>query len=237
MKPRFKPLERPEGEDIWFCHSNHNEYHTSAFNKALSQIPDLNNGKDNSDLAKEQPKTLVKGSIHPNDSKYIRLAKAGGRKQLLAFFENPEERRSPQPYPVPDWYGHYEGTKKGNGVVVKCPQRPDWMTYLDKDTDDKTNQYDPNRGIIAWDTMSSWKRDQFENEIQLKAKSTYDQRKKKQNKIVKPNTKVNTNNKPTKEGKLKLPNITKSQLNGFRKLSGTELATQWYKKWYLIGQG
>lgn len=245
MKPRFKPLERPEGEDVWFCQApaQKSEHPTSAFNKALSQIPDLNNGKDISHLNNEQPKKSARGTINPNDTKYIRLAKAGGRKHLLTFTENPEGKRSPQPYPVPEWYGHcdYETVKRDDGVVVACPPRPDWMTHLENTYPDEipnaSNPYNPGQDIIAWDKMSTWRREEVEKTVQDKAKSAYNvQRKKKQNKIVNHKNKVNISDTSSKKEKLKLPNIAKSQLNGFRKLSGTELATQWYKKWYLIGQ-
>lgn len=240
MKPRFKPFDRPDGEDVWYCHATSRppERPSSKFNKALSQVPDLNNGKDSSHLQKEESKKYVKGAIHPSDTKYIRLAKAGGRKHLLSFVENQEKSKSPQPYPVPNWYGHHNEKVADDGVTSRCPERPDWMTYLENtagDTKD-TGKYAPNQGIIAWDKMSAWKREEFERQMELKTKSTYEKRKKKhqqsekQHKTVKP--KVNMAD--TKSGKL--PDITKSQFQGFRKLSGTELATHWYKKWYLIGK-
>lgn len=244
MKPRFKPLERPEGEDVWFCQApaEKNELPSSAFNKALSQIPDLNNGKDRSHLDKEEPKKSARGTINPYDTKYIRLAKAGGRKHLLTFSENdPERKKSPQPYPVPEWYGHYDETfKRDDEVAVECPPRPEWMTHLENTLTDNiytsTSPYNPDQDIIAWDKMSTWRREELERSMQDKAKNAYyEQRKKKHNQIVNHKTKVNINDKS--KGKTKLPNISKTQLNGFRKLSGTELATQWYKKWYLIGKG
>ena len=45
--------------------------------------------------------------IRDTDSKYIKLAKAGGRKNLLDYKEPPSEKPEEVGYPRVDWFDHY----------------------------------------------------------------------------------------------------------------------------------
>ena len=72
---------------------------------ALSQVPGLSetSGEENDPFSKSK-----KGWIRDTDSKYIQMAKSGGRKDLLMF--NGPNLRSNEPvaYPRVDWFDHQE---------------------------------------------------------------------------------------------------------------------------------
>jgi hypothetical protein len=253
MKPRFKPLDRPECEDTWFCYfmPPRGQGKPSVLAESLSQVPDLNIGKKSSTLGTEGEKTYVRGAVHPNDSKYIRLAKAGGRKHLLTFSGTPPTKvaTEPLPYPVSEWYyddyhssSSSEGERGRQAGTVKNPRRPDWMTHLEYDPTQhrKTAAYHPNRGIIAWDKMSAWKREEFERKMQQKTKNIYENKRREERsgheKKINGKSKVNNDGGLSEATRLRLPKITTNKLPGMRKLSGADLKVNWYKKWYVINR-
>lgn len=248
MKPRYKPVDRPECEDTWFCYffPPRGQGQPSAITKPLSQVPDLNRGRKSSNIGPEDRSTHVRGAVNPNDSKYIRLAKAGGRKHLLSFTENPSKAKEPVPYPVSEWYYdnypyHDNNTEDKDSRAMKYPQRPDWMTHLEYDptTNQHISAYHPNRGIIAWDKMSAWKREEFDKMMQQKAKTTYEKKRRQERQTLKKKpvvySKVNSSGL-TEGTRVKLPKIEPKKLPGMRKLSGADLKVHWYENWYIINR-
>ncbi|XP_031548988.1 uncharacterized protein LOC116286571 [Actinia tenebrosa] len=245
MKPRYKPIDRPECEDTWFCYfvAPKGQGQPSAIAKPLSQVPDLNQGRKSTTSGTENRRTQVRGAANPNDSNYIHLAKAGGRKNLLTFTES--KAKGPVPYPMPEWYydnfpDHDSNTVKRDSTT-RYPQRPDWMTHLEYDqtTYQHKTPYHASRGIIAWDKMSAWKREEFDKRMQQKAKATYEKKRREERQERKKKhdvySKVNSTGL-TEGARVRLPKIEPKNLPGMRKLSGADLKVHWYEKWYITNR-
>lgn len=60
--------------------------------------------------------------IRDTDSKYIKLAKGGGRKNLLNYREPPSEKPEEVGYPRVDWFDHYNlGPENGEELFSPAP--------------------------------------------------------------------------------------------------------------------
>ncbi|EDO33351.1 predicted protein [Nematostella vectensis] len=243
MKPRYKPLDRPEGEDTWYCHfiPKRNEKISEAANNAVSQIPDLNQGKTSQKDEKPERKSN-RGKPGPNDSKYIRLAKAGGRRHLLEFHENTRKDSGPRGYPVPEWYyDSYETDEEEHNPRGKdkkkmlAPERPDWMTHIEFDPKtQKPSSRRMCRPVIGFDALSTWKRDDIERKLNNKAREMESIR------FNIENPKRVRDNKRLAQGGHEKAKVVNKRTDGprlpelpKRKLSGADLAVRWYDKWYI----
>ena len=71
-----------------------------------SQIPGIGGLKDELADPEKDDRHFRRKWIRDTDSKYIKLAKAGGRKDLLAFRSPPVKDAEPVPYPRVDWFDH-----------------------------------------------------------------------------------------------------------------------------------
>jgi len=120
-------------------------YHTSYQNKnedklsvpAASQIPGL------SALGPDE-NTNKKKEMNDYGSKYIRLAKEGGRKNLLTFTENNNKSSEAKSYPRVEWFDHDEHEKSKESVQDKW-KAPSYMRHSDDVTVnncDVTSTYD-----------------------------------------------------------------------------------------------
>ena len=257
VKPFYKPLDRPEREEIWYCYLN--EDHKKQSSKPLkeisiSQVPDLTIEKARD--ASHLQKIIKPGRVREADSKYVKLAKAGGRKDLLCYRENQRKNIGPMAYKVPEWYYHDDKASKEEKELSeeekhkkykvtygkrsyktqerpKTYERPDYMTHLGaeeiRDTFGKSERI-PDSPIFGYDRFSFWKRDELEKLNKLP--------------LVVPEVKLERRQKKTvqsigqKEGrakkKVKLPaNPGKVQVSGHRKLASSGYATKWHEKWYV----
>ena len=235
----YRPVERPLGEETWFCHytSQEDKPYNDKIKKPISQIANLNTEIEQNishpDLDK---KKFIRGQIRDTDSKYIKLAKSGGHKNLLQYKECHNKTQKPASYSVVEWYydnqpdnddkGSKEDSKQEK--AVKLYQRPEWMTYADCEcnrTHSARRVFE--RSIIGFDNMSMWERKETEKQV---AKEKL--RKKKEPKNRKMQNKQKEESIPTKK-KLKLPDISKRQLPGNSRFSRSNYAERWYRKWYL----
>lgn len=71
-----------------------------------SQIPGIGGLPDEQANPEGDDRHFRRKWIRDTDSKYIKLAKGGGRKNLLAFRSPPLKAEEPLPYPRVDWFDH-----------------------------------------------------------------------------------------------------------------------------------
>ncbi|KAM3929811.1 uncharacterized protein C7orf57 homolog [Leptodactylus fuscus] len=125
-----------------------------------SQIPGLSDlAEPHNELKNEGRKKWIKDT----DSDYVKLAKQGGRPDLLKHVESPQKKVQPVSYAPPDWYSHQPSTPP---ETTAAPLRniPDYMIH-EEVTDEKNDQkYESKRGPIEFDQKTIWQRDQEENE-------------------------------------------------------------------------
>lgn len=115
VKPFYKPLDRPENEEIWYCYYVPSKRKERKDSKPvqripISQVPDLTKKAPKESTELKEKKKFIR--ILETDSKYVKLAKAGGRKNLLCYRENERKNTTPKEYKVPEWYYHDDGTDK-----------------------------------------------------------------------------------------------------------------------------
>lgn len=92
----------------WFYHAPNKKMDhegNTVLMPALSQVPGLSeaSGEDNDPFSKSK-----KGWIRDTDSKYIQMAKQGGRKDLLMFNGPNTRSQEAVTYPRVDWFDHQE---------------------------------------------------------------------------------------------------------------------------------
>lgn len=71
---------------------------------------------------------MKRGWLRDSDSKYVRLAKLGGRKDLLSMRSPPPKPDAPKPYPRVDWFDHHVEEEP----VDTSPRKvylPDYMVH------------------------------------------------------------------------------------------------------------
>uniref|UniRef100_A0A8C6VKU8 Uncharacterized protein n=1 Tax=Naja naja TaxID=35670 RepID=A0A8C6VKU8_NAJNA len=97
--------------------------------------------------------------IKDTDSEYVKLAKQGGRPDLLRHFTSP---RKVSPYCAPE--SHHIFCLH---VKSRVPIMPDYMIHEEFNSDQPT-RYKPKRGPFDFDTKSIWQRDAEDKENQKK---------------------------------------------------------------------
>ncbi|XP_068688855.1 uncharacterized protein C7orf57 homolog isoform X2 [Montipora foliosa] len=162
----------------WFYHAPSKKSSKSAKPAPpASQIPGIGGLKDELANPEQDDRHFRRKWIRDTDSKYIKLAKAGGRKNLLAFRSPPTKADEPVPYPRVDWFDHdppeeddlnevqhtvqhdeqHTNSKQGYSVL------PDWYVHEhDLPADDvgtMTDVYQSKQPIMGFDNLSKWQRD------------------------------------------------------------------------------
>uniref|UniRef100_A0A8B9SGV3 Chromosome 7 open reading frame 57 n=1 Tax=Anas platyrhynchos TaxID=8839 RepID=A0A8B9SGV3_ANAPL len=110
--------------------------------------------------------------IKDTDSAYVRLAKQGGRPDLLKHYAPVTSKSSPVAYAVPDWYSH-RSNPPANYFVMKnyVSTLPDFMVHKEFNADDHhSNNYETRRGPFDFDMKSVWQRDAEDKENAEKKK-------------------------------------------------------------------
>lgn len=252
VKPFYKPLDRPEREEIWYCYFTRDRKKQPSKPPqkiVISQVPDLTKetAKEISDL--NENKNV--GRVRETDSKYVKLAKTGGRKNLLCYRENERKNTGPNAYKVPEWYYHDDERGKGERELseeekhkrynvtygkrsyktIEKPdtyERPDYMTHLEHQNFGVSDRI-PARPIFGYDSFSFWKRDELEKSDKLPSLVPEVKLERRQEKAV-----CGFENKePKAKKKVKLPANSKLQMSGHRKLASSGYATKWHEKWYV----
>ncbi|VDI41498.1 Hypothetical predicted protein [Mytilus galloprovincialis] len=130
---------------------------------ATSQIPGLN-----AEIEGQYQDDPIKPLFRETDSKYIRLAKQGGRQNLLQFKENPNMReRAPKGYPRPEWFylednaledAELKRTEQINHDIEYQYMVPEYMVH--EEWKPETDCYErPRRQPFSFDRLSAFERD------------------------------------------------------------------------------
>lgn len=140
-----------------------------------SQIPGLSNIPEDS-ITDDNDRCFRRKWIRDTDSKYVKLAKAGGRKNLLSFM--PAKLSSePVLYPRVDWFDHGQNESQEEDKNDKQKSAkdyvvlPEWYVH-DEPGDDstevamETNENELSNGqeakkkpMLGYDTMTIWERE------------------------------------------------------------------------------
>jgi len=129
-----------------------------------SQIPCLAG-----DMGTVNPEPIPRTRILETDSKYVRLAKAGGREDLLQFTHPGKRSDQPQAYPRVDWFylediraeeeEKYNAQKKQSHTFLL----PDYMVheaYNPQGNPDGVDQrFQPKRAPYNYDTTTAFQKD------------------------------------------------------------------------------
>ncbi|XP_041267628.1 uncharacterized protein C7orf57 homolog [Onychostruthus taczanowskii] len=109
--------------------------------------------------------------IKETDSAYVRLAKQGGRPDLLRHY-TPVVMKSPPPaYAVPDWYSHSANPARAEKTQGCVSSLPDYMVHREFIADDHhSKSYETRRGPFEFDTESVWQREAEDKEHAEKKK-------------------------------------------------------------------
>ncbi|KFP15898.1 Uncharacterized protein C7orf57, partial [Egretta garzetta] len=193
-----------------------------------SQIPGL------SDLAKaphEVPSGCRRKWIKETDSAYVRLAKQGGRPDLLKHYAPVTRRSFPAAHAAPDWYSHCSNspaTDKPRSIVSSLP---DYMIHREFKADDHHgNSYEPRRGPFDFDMKSVWQRDAEDKENTEKMKVKLPAITPKYPSRI-PN--VSTTKEFSGKNKLSFPPVPaqrKSEAVNFSKLISNGYGTDWFQQ-------
>lgn len=258
VKPFYKPMDRPENEEIWYCYYVPRRRKEQQDSKAtrripISQVPDLTKEAPKESIDLNEKKYVRR--ILDTDSKYLILAKTGGRKNLLCYRENEIKNTAPKEYKIPEWYYHDDGKGKEEKELSeeekhkrykvtygkrsyktleksKVYERPDYMTHLEpEELRISLGESDrvPDRPIFGYDSFSIWKRDELEKSDKLPSLLEKIEIKEKGTRgSAKREVQVK------KKKKVRLPAASKtSQMSGHRKLASSGYATRWHEKWYV----
>lgn len=142
-----------------------------------SQIPGIGGLPDELANPEGDDRHFRRKWIRDTDSKYIKLAKGGGRKNLLTFRSPQVKAEEPVPYPRVEWFDHEhpeeEVDESSHEFVVQNEEEnkekkqgyqvlPEWYVHVhDVPADDEivTGSYRSKRPIMGFDNLSKWQRD------------------------------------------------------------------------------
>ncbi|XP_045876620.1 uncharacterized protein C7orf57 homolog isoform X2 [Meles meles] len=130
-----------------------------------SQIPGL------SDL-REPPNGHLPGPrrywVKETDSEYVKLAKQGGRPDLLKHFVPGTRKGSPVAYSLPDWYIHHSKPPTAEQRQMPAVSMPDYMVYKEFSPQQSNGSYESRRGPFDFDVKTVWQREAEEREKEKK---------------------------------------------------------------------
>ena len=112
----------------WYCHpANERSKKEVAEVLPASQIPGLSHLPDDSAMEMEDDRAFKRKWIRDTDSKYVRLAKGGGRHDLLTFRDPKPRADEAKLYPRVDWFDHEyvpEDEEATQEQDTELPQKP-----------------------------------------------------------------------------------------------------------------
>ena len=262
VKPFYKPLDRPENEEIWYCYCvpcrrKEQRNLIAARRVPISQVPDLTKELP-AECTDLNEKKYVR-HILETDSKYLQFAKRGGRRNLLCYQENERKNSGPKKYKVPEWYYHDDGKGKEEKELSeeekhkrykvtygkrsyktleksKVYERPDYMTHLDpEELNTSLGKSDriPGRPIFGYDNVSIWKRDELEKSNRFPSLVKKEER---EDKAVRGLGTREAQVEKKKKKIVRLPAAYQSkppEVPGYRKLALSGYAARWHEKWYV----
>ncbi|XP_043396412.1 uncharacterized protein C7orf57 homolog isoform X6 [Chelonia mydas] len=132
-----------------------------------SQIPGLSNlGEHHNEITFGSRRKWIKDT----DSEYVKLAKQGGRPDLLKHFTPSTRKTSPVSYAAPDWYTHHSKPPTDDESKAHVSSMPDYMVHEEFKSDQLNGNYETKRGPFDFDIKSIWQRDAEDKENKEKKK-------------------------------------------------------------------
>ncbi|KAM9307799.1 uncharacterized protein C7orf57 homolog [Gastrophryne carolinensis] len=127
----------------WFYHAplKQTDKRSEMALPPTSQIPGL------SDLAEPHNELIPGGRkkwIRDTDSEYVKLAKQGGRPDLLKQVSPPQKKTTPTSYAPPDWYVHEDLPATSQSSVAPQRNMPDYMIHEEFIEDKSEQKYEEN---------------------------------------------------------------------------------------------
>lgn len=208
-----------------------------------SQIPGLGN-HDETPVDLSEDVHLRRKWFRDTDSKYVRLAKGGGRKDIFLYREHKPSKEGEAGYPRVDWFDHdapVEERVEETKTSTYTSEFPEWYVHEDHEyIQEDCPSVKKNRPILGFDNMSIWKREQAsQDQRQRKAHNgTFPPIVKKKNANSKMNSyrrKENHTSKPATH--FKLPDVkTIEQIKTSQVSDIGELLSMKYQHEWLDGQ-
>ncbi|XP_076974955.1 uncharacterized protein C7orf57 homolog isoform X2 [Tamandua tetradactyla] len=151
----------------WYYHLPAKQSEKPVDAPPASQIPGLSNLGDSHN---GNTVTTRRYWIKETDSEYVKLAKQGGRPDLLKHFAPGTRKGSPVAYSMPDWYIHHSKPPTANQREVPAISMPDYMVYEEFNPDQANGSYESRRGPFDFDMKTVWQREAEELEEKKKVK-------------------------------------------------------------------
>lgn len=126
-----------------------------------SQIPGLSDLRDSPNVNLPRARRYW---IKETDSEYVKLAKQGGRPDLLKHFAPGTRQGSPVAYSLPDWYIHHSKPPTSHQREVPVVSIPDYMVYEEFNPDQANGSYESRQGPFDFDRKTIWQREAEELE-------------------------------------------------------------------------
>ncbi|XP_032094116.1 uncharacterized protein C7orf57 homolog isoform X1 [Thamnophis elegans] len=147
----------------WYYHiplkRSEEQVSSEVAQQPTSQIPGLGDfGDTHNDITFGGRRKWIKDT----DSEYVKLAKQGGRPDLLRHLPPTPQKVSLGPYGAPEWYSHHS-KKAANDSKSHSPAIPDYMIHEEFKSDQPAS-YEPKKGPFDFDMKSVWQRDAEDKE-------------------------------------------------------------------------
>ncbi|KAM4027071.1 uncharacterized protein C7orf57 homolog [Anomaloglossus baeobatrachus] len=147
----------------WFYHAplKQTEKTSKVDIPPTSQIPGLSDlSEPHNEVKNEGRKKWIKES----DSDYVKLAKQGGRPDLLKHIDPPLMKALQASYAPPDWYSHEPSTPPPESTDAPLRNVPDYMIHEDFSDERNDQKYEMKRGPYNFDQKTIWQRDLADHE-------------------------------------------------------------------------
>ncbi|XP_037660264.1 uncharacterized protein C7orf57 homolog [Choloepus didactylus] len=151
----------------WYYHLPAKRSEKAVEAPPASQIPGLN---DLGESHNGNTFAIRRYWIKETDSEYVKLAKQGGRPDLLKHFGPGTRKGSPVTYSMPDWYIHHSKPPTADQREVPAVFMPDYMVYEEFSPSQANGIYESRRGPFDFDMKTIWQREAKELEERKKVK-------------------------------------------------------------------
>uniref|UniRef100_A0A8C2LEM7 Predicted gene 11992 n=1 Tax=Cricetulus griseus TaxID=10029 RepID=A0A8C2LEM7_CRIGR len=209
----------------WYYHLPAKRSEKAVGAPPASQIPGLS---DVGDSPNENMPRARRYWIKETDSEYVKLAKQGGRPDLLKHFVPGTRKGSPVAYSLPDWYIHHSKPPTAHHREVPVVSMPDYMVYEEFNSDQANGSYESRRGPFDFDMKTVWQREAEELEIEKRKVKLPAINSKNPSKVGTP-----VSHKDSERSKLSLPPMPgqkSSSPTNFSKLISNGYKDEWFQQ-------
>ncbi|EHB03956.1 hypothetical protein GW7_10271 [Heterocephalus glaber] len=151
----------------WYYHLPAKRSEKAVAAPPASQIPGLSNVGDSQDWSALRARRYW---VKDTDSEYVKLAKQGGRPDLLKHSAAGTRKGSPVAHALPDWYIHHSKPPTASRRAVPVVAMPDYMVYEEFHPSQANGGYESRRGPFNFDMKSVWQREAEELEEKKKVR-------------------------------------------------------------------